>query len=113
MKIVDLKTFRELPNGTTVFCKYQTMGNFGALEIKEDTWESDFISTDLIGQFDTGDTGEWVDLFTELEKGVEDKALSFEESCRDGLFDKDQLFAIFSPEDVKGLAERLLKTLEK
>lgn len=112
MRIVDLKTFRELPNGTTVYCKYSSMGNFCDLEIKEETWDHDFISTKLVGEFDTNDTGEFVDLFTELEKGIDEKPLSFDESCRDGLFDKDQLFAIFSPDDVKGLAERLLKTLE-
>jgi hypothetical protein len=47
MKIINLTEFRGMPQGT-VFCKYDPCC-FGELQIKGETWDSDFISAPLTG----------------------------------------------------------------
>lgn len=110
MRIVDRKTFLALPP-ETVFCKYED-GCFGDVGIKHESWDIDFIVCDLIGQFNVKSSDEHFDLLDDAEKTGKDYPFSFDETYRDGMFDEDQLFAIFSPDDIKNLANRLLKTLE-
>jgi len=112
MLIVDRKTFMAMPAGT-VFAKYEPC-NFGELTIKEDTiGDIDFCVQGIIPCFvDTGDTGAWIDTLTAAENGTPTPPLDYDICGRDGLFDADQLFAVFERHDVEALIARLGKCLE-
>lgn len=105
MRIVDRATFLALPAGT-VFNKYE-FGNIGDPCIKGDTWNNcqDF----LVQYLDTlaCEPGtEYIDAHNRLEDGA-DVPLDFDCLDRDGLFDDDQLFAVWSDADVEALIVRL------
>lgn len=113
MKIVDRKMFIAMPEGV-VFAKYEPC-NFGDLCIKGEsiTWENgnDFYYQDINAAVDSHSCGEFADkLFESQEKGTS-VGMNFHVQGRDGLFDKDQLFAVWEPEDVRALIARLEETL--
>lgn len=111
MKIVDRKTFLAMPE-ETVFAKYATLGNIGEVCIKGETYVNgegegiDFLYQPLANSVDANDTGAFVDAMAAAEKGAPFK-LDLDCQSRDGLFDKDQLFVVWEPDDVKQLVERL------
>jgi hypothetical protein len=116
MKIVDRKTFLALPAGV-VYAKCAPWV-FDGLCIKGDTIYAnvnneaiDFfyfgIGADSIAAHDSGEWGELLD--ASLETGRE-LAMSFDIQGRDGCFEDDQLFAVFSEQDVKLLIERLSRS---
>jgi hypothetical protein len=73
MKLLNLKQFRELPNGV-VFAKYSTC-NFEEWQIKSDTWESDFLSQPLL-DIDSDTFGNHVDaLLLKLEEAKQNTRL--------------------------------------
>lgn len=110
MKIVDRKTFLDLPPGT-VYAKYKPCV-FGGLAIKEesmvfaDGYSGDFVKQGLGVEIECGGSDEWIIQIEKAEKG-EEVPLDFYCAGRDGLFEQDQLFAIFSKKDVKDLIKRL------
>lgn len=109
MKIVDLSEFREMPVGT-IFCKYEPC-IFGELEIKGETWESDFISAPLTGCIESEDTD---DMVGKLDKYVETKEsfrLDIECYGRDGMFESKQLFAVYEKRDIAQLVNKLIEQL--
>lgn len=105
MKIVDRKTFLAMPE-ETVFAKYATLGNIGEVCIKGGTWKNDFWYQPLANSADVNDTGEFIDTMCAAENGTPFK-LDLDCQSRDGLFDADQRFVVWEPEDVKQLVERL------
>lgn len=106
MKLVDRKTFLQLPKGT-VFQKY-TPKMFEDLQIKtKDKYTNDFRADNPIGCIDGDD---FIADTDRLENGEEVK-LHFHTSFRDGLFEEDEMYAIWNKEDIQGLIERLQETL--
>ena len=108
MKIVDLKAFRDLPEGT-IASKYDPC-IFGDLFIKGRTMEVDFILTYLTNEIEANSSDERFDKLDACEKG-ESVAMSFDESMRDGCFDDDQLFAVWDKPDIEGLIATLTTSL--
>jgi hypothetical protein len=104
MKIVDRKTFLAMPAGT-VYSKYKP-SVFDAIEIKGESYPDDFWSTQISDSVKARDTGE---MFAQLEKAEagESVELDFNTCYRDGLFDANQLFAVWDRADVEALIERL------
>lgn len=106
MKIVDLATFRTMPSGT-VFQKFEPNA-FEGLQILESADGPDFVATDLCDSLMAGET--WQEIDNKLddmhENGVS-HPVSFDNTSRDGMFEKDQMFAVWSLEDVAALMERL------
>jgi len=105
MKIVNLEAFRLLPPGT-LYSKYKPC-TFDGLMIKGQTWEHDFIYQDLIGNIECTDSGDFCNKLDEALENSKSLGLDFDCMSRDGLFDEDQLFAIYEDEDVKGLIKRI------
>lgn len=114
MKIVDRQTFLALPEGT-LFCKYATGEvGVGTLLIKGETCTDtggkaiDFMYQDIADAWpkDCDHTGDLVDAYEEMKQG-KDRPLDFDCQGRDGLFEQDQLFAVWSADDVKALIYRL------
>jgi hypothetical protein len=110
MKIVNRAAFLAMPAGT-VFQKYSPCV-FGDIEIKGDTLTTDFYATSAGGTcIDFNDTGDLFDKCDAMEKRGASCAVDFDTVQRDGLFDLDQLFAVWDRADVEMLVNRLAESL--
>jgi len=105
MKIVDLKTFRSLPENT-VFSKYAPCF-FDDLQIKGETWEYDFVSQSIADAIECSGSDDFSSKLESAELTGKSLTMDFDSYGRDGLFDGDQLFAVWESNDVKALIERL------
>lgn len=112
MYIVDRKAFIAMPAGT-VYQKYEPCC-FGPINIKaESCGDIDWfyeVGIDCPDFEEATDTGALFEIFDKLEQG-EHIPTNFGVTCRDGLFDQEQLFAIWEPDDVRGLIGRFEATL--
>ena len=105
MKIVDLQTFLQCRPGT-LYQKY-TPDIFGPLAVFEGRCgETDFISDDTI---ECGVPSELIDLMVDSDESWE---VEFGRTGRDGMFAKDQLFAVWEEGDVVGLMEVAVRALD-
>lgn len=108
MRIVDRLAFLSLPAGT-VYAKYEPCF-FEEVSIKGDTCcglkgePIDWFYQSLNSPNFEGahDSGAWMERLDAIQTGMPSGALEEVES-RDGLFDQDQLFAIWEPDDVQFL----------
>lgn len=108
MRIVNIDTFIKLPAGI-IFAKYEPF-IFGDLMIKGDTYNKDFSSVTLL-EVKASSMDEMIDILESAETGSSFK-LDLEYYCRDGLFEKDQLFAVYEKEDVEQLLETIYRCLK-
>lgn len=107
MRIVDRETFLEMPEGT-VFRKYEPMV-FGYLCVKGETYEGGrgdfrYYALDDI-EADDPDNGD--ELLRKMHDDPDMEADIGFYSYRDGLFDEDQMFAVYSMKDVERICEFL------
>jgi hypothetical protein len=110
MKIVNRKTFLAMPEGT-VFAKYDP-SIIREPMVKFDTIESggkviDFYYASLTDEVDCSGSFERDGIMDAAEHEGVPFALHFNTQCRDGLYDADQLFAVWDRDDVVGLIARL------
>lgn len=111
MKIVNLETFRSLPNGT-VYTKYEPCC-FEGLCVKQGTIEHDFFYESITDEIECHGSGDMVDkLSLAKETGCSIK-MDFEATMRDGFFEENQLYAVWEKEDVEGLVSKLQKCLQE
>ena len=107
MKIIDLAEFRKLKPGT-IFMKYEPC-IFGDLGVKQDTLgERDFLYESITCELDYDSSDAMLDALTSA--GVDSEVslpMDFDATSRDGMFDDNQLFAIYEKQDVVGLIEKL------
>lgn len=99
-----------MPSGT-LFSKY-TPQFFDEFRIKGDSIESiDFYYQSLVDPIDAESSG---DLFEKLDAALKGAELPIDLHCesRDGHFNKEQLFAVWSPIDVLALIRRLLEAFD-
>jgi len=113
MRIVDRATFLTLPAGT-LYAKVSADPvdcNFGELLIKGDSLSNDWYAQELVGWFtECDDSGDWSEAWDHMRAGGE-CIVELNCSARDGLFDADQLFAVFSRTDHIKLIQRLITAL--
>ena len=107
MKIVNLEEFRALPE-YTLFAKYDPCV-FGELETKYETWEHDFLCASIIDFQGNVSSEHWACILDEMEKNKSSVGLDFEHSGRDGLFEDNQMFAVFENKDIDDLIAHLRK----
>jgi hypothetical protein len=108
MKIVDRKTFLALPAGV-LYSKYEPC-IFGDLNIKGDTVGlGDFSTQEIADAVRCNDSEEFADILFSAAKTGGSFSMDFDCEGRDGLFDGNQLFAIWEPADVAALIERLTR----
>ena len=101
MKIINLDKFRDLPP-YTLFSKYKPCV-LGDLEIKGDTLDVDFLSQEIANSVEAWDTAE---LVSKLENATESGIsvdVDLDSWGRDGLFESDQLFAVWEKKDIEKL----------
>lgn len=111
MRIVDRKTFLAMPAGT-LFAKFDPHV-FGELQIKADTCGNDFVCNGLMPYWweDCQDSGDALSIIDRMMEGESSPPLDYDSYGRDGLFDADQLFAVFEPADVRALMTHLTEML--
>jgi hypothetical protein len=108
MKLLNRAEFLKMPSNT-VFTKYKPTC-FDEILIKGDsTGYNDFWFQDLL-QVESDDRGQTFDTFDKLENGESIK-MDYDCEGRDGLFEEDQLFAVFEKQDVADLIKRLQECL--
>lgn len=115
MKIIDRDTFLTFPSGT-VFSKYERSGCFGQLSVKTCNpgfWSEDFCDMELHGGWIEGcsNSGQLFDKINAAEKGEEFR-FSLDTDSRDGLFEEDQLFAVYDNEDIQRLMSALQQCIK-
>lgn len=103
MKIVDRAAFLAMPSGT-IFQKFHLDRGLEDLQILESLAGPDFVSTELLSENMLGYSPVEIELrFSEMREDGASHHLSFDFAGRDGMFDHDQLFAVWSPDDVSAL----------
>ncbi len=106
MKIVDRKTFLAMPPGT-LFAKYEPC-NFDVLQIKgESIANIDFWSQRIAGSIDCEDSGEFIDILLHAQQTGASVPVDVECQDRDGLFEDEQMFAVWESKDVERLLDRI------
>lgn len=114
MKIVDRKTFLTYPSNT-LFCVYEPSGNFGLIQIKTcdpGFWGDDFVTSEINGWLsDCHNSNEYSEKVDKAENGEEFR-FDLESSTRDGLYEANQLFAVYDNQDIQALIDKL-KQLQK
>ena len=114
MRIVDRQTFLAMPEGT-VFAKYdpsiirEPMVKCDSIAIRGEL--KDFRYVGLTDQVDCSGSFERDGIMDLAEIEGTPFALHFNTQSRDGLFDADQLFAVWDRDDVEGLISRLQMSL--
>lgn len=112
MRIVNKQEFYNLPKGTLY--SYFEPNYFSGLKIKWNTLINsdgkpfDFNYEDLIGNILSDNSQEFYDI---IEASIEKKTsfkLDFNCMQRDGLFEENQLFAIYEKEDLESLINKLI-----
>lgn len=118
MKIVDRQDFLSLPSGTVFQFYAEEACLDDSLCLKLETLEKDHLPDDFVylpltGGFlsDAYNSTEEYDMYLRMQDDGEDFDIDFDKSIRDGLFDADQLFAVWSEVDVRGLINSLLSGL--
>lgn len=111
MRILNLEQFMAI-EGECVFAKYRPHA-CEALAIKV-PWSSttDFLFQDLdpVGALNSDGSGDCFDKLTAMVEDSDlDGSIDLQQYQRDGMYDKEQLFIVFSDADVEKLIERLQK----
>jgi hypothetical protein len=108
MRIVNLKTFLSLPSGV-LFSKYSD-NLFGHILIKDEsiaTQTGDFFYYDLENLVACEHSGEIDGILEKAEVSGESFKLDINVLSRDGLFEADQLFAVWEKSELDDLRELL------
>ena len=114
MKILTFKEFLETPK-ETVFSYYRPQV-FDGLMIKcSDIADNDhdFLYDDIIGAIENDSSADYWDKCEAMSELKESMPMDFECTGREGLYDRDQLYAVYEKEDVVALIERLQRTVSK
>lgn len=111
MRIVNRQSFLALPAGT-LFSKFQPV-IFGELNIKGESTPNDFYYQDIAGAVACDNSDEFMDILERAIRTGESFDLNLECMGRDGLYDADQLFAIWEPKDVTALIARLESAMQE
>ena len=111
MIIVNLDEFLSYPENT-VFSKYLPC-SFGCLSIKYDNCGSvDFYCNSISDSIKSDSSEEFIDILLNANKLKSTIELDFDSCGRDGLFDANQLFAVWGDEDVIKLITELQKCIK-
>jgi len=114
MKILNRDQFLKMPPGT-VYSKYEPVF-FYDIEIKGDSiyfngGGNDFGCQHIKDAVDAGSSEDFADILLAAEETGGSFKMDFDCQGRDGLFEDDQLFAVWEKEDVEALIKRLEETL--
>ena len=111
MRIVNKQEFYRLPEGT-LFAKYEPI-IFDGLFIKYQNMcdhqnnPIDYVYESLLCNVDCESSGHFADILLEAEEKGNSFKLDFDCGERDGLYEDDELFAIYEKEDINEFIRKL------
>ena len=108
MKIINREQFLKEPIGT-VFSYFEP-NYFTGLYVKNndpDKWEGYFLLDNIIGAIKHDNMEEMAQLLQESIDTGKELEMDYNFTDREGIFDQKQLFAVYSPDDVAGMVNRL------
>lgn len=113
MRILDRAAFLALPAGT-VFAKYQP-AHLAEPAIKGETVaDVDFVVQPLDPWFLGADSSDaYIDILFAMQGGQPSPPVDYDCDARDGLFDQEQLFAVWDRADLEALIARLQRALSE
>ena len=109
MKIMNRVEFLKMPEGT-LFSKYEPCV-FGALQIKGDSLSNDFCVQQIADSVKCSGSDELFNILFAAKETGDSFEMDFEVEGRDGLFEDEQLFAVWEAKDVLALVKRLMQTI--
>ena len=105
MRIINKQEFLVLPEGI-LYSEYEPCAFYG-LKVKGETWESDYLEIDLIGNIAANDSVDYID---RLDYALENRTsleLDFDSDSRNGLFEDNTLYAVYEQKDLNELISSL------
>lgn len=110
MKIINKKQFLDLPEGV-LYSEYKPCyftGLFRKLETLNDILgkPNDFLYINLIAEIDEG-SEEYFDVLFKAQETQEHIKLDFECVSRDGMYDDEQMYAVYSSDDILNLSKAI------
>jgi len=119
MKLVDRKTFLELPEGTIYYQTqskltangYSFLGDFGELCIKNESWSDDWIYAPIHPDLKANDSEEYLEKWDYMLHHQNTELESQTDFQRDGFYEEDQLFIIFNKQEIQSMINLLKKGL--
>ena len=109
MKIYKYKEFKKLPIGTLFsYYKHCSFRDIFIKESSKDYGDIDFMYSSIVGAIEDESSEDFVDKCEKMENG-ESVSVDFDSVEREGLFDEEQLYAVYEKEDVEKLIDRLNK----
>lgn len=106
MKLFEFKDFLKLPSGT-IFSYYEPCIFNGLYKKGDSIKDIDFFYTDLIAPVKCESSDKYADLMMDWNVG-EDVELEFDVGEREGLFEQEQLYAVYSKEEIVELIKSLV-----
>lgn len=107
MKIINREEFLKLPTNT-LYCKFMKDDSFGTLFIKLNSINNNDWYYQALSDFDY--YGNSTERYERINLMLTDQAeypLKLDSSSRDGLYNLDDLFCIYSEEDIKEIIKLL------
>jgi len=106
MRIINRTEFLKLPE-KTLYRKYQPQ-TYGELSIKYGSLANDYVDVELVGDIEGTDSSDSNSGAHDYYKNTSSVfRFDYEGTCRDGLYDDDQLFAVYDNTDIEQLIEQL------
>lgn len=118
MKYLNLKQFLECPSGT-LFCKFFPDGKaeekFAELCIKLENAQGNDFYFQAMDSWDTGDSEmDYIGFFDEaMKKPKKEVPMDLTATHRDGFYDEEQMYCVFSEEEHQRIIDLLQAALEK
>jgi hypothetical protein len=108
MRIVDRKAFLSLPPNT-LYCKYSSLGSYGDVCIKTGvSGRNDWYYSELTGWVvGVENSQEYFNTMQLAEKEGKEFRFDLNIEARDGLYEEDEMFAVFDKEDISRMINKL------
>ena len=110
MKIITRAEFLKMPKNT-LYANYEPCW-FGPISIKGETIGNDFLVQQIADSIVANDSEEFADKLEEAKNTGKSVEMDFDIEGRDGMFEDNQLFAIYERRDIDYLINRLERCLD-
>lgn len=110
MIILNREEFLDIESDV-VFAKYNQRRMFGELKIKTLEHDGDFLYQNIL-EVDAEGLDDLIEILGEAIENKTSIKLDNNRTYRDGLFERDQLFAVYEKKDLKKLIKRLKEVLK-
>lgn len=111
MKILNREEFFKLPQGV-LYSEYEPDDLFYNMFIKGEQLKSDYVEMSIIGNIEANSSDERYETIDSAKENKNSIKLDFEKYGRNGMYDEEQLYALYEKQDLEDLIKCLQKSLE-